>query len=59
MDAIREEHWRYVAEEGDDKNNIHALSLEVYVKDKEELIKIEFLVSVPHPKGGGGLFGTV
>ena len=25
MDAIREEHWRYVAEEGGDKENMHAL----------------------------------
>ena len=32
LDAIREEHWRYVAEEIDDNKNIHALRLEVYVK---------------------------
>ena len=31
LDAIREDHWRDVAEEGDDKKNIHALRLEVYV----------------------------
>ena len=42
-----------IAEEGDDKNKIHALRWEVYVKNKEELISREFLVSVPHPKGGG------
>ena len=34
LDAIREEHWRNFSEEGDDKKNIHALSWEVYVKDK-------------------------
>ena len=60
LDAIREEHWRDAYEEGDDKKKIHALRWEVYVKYKEYLIKREFLVSVPHPKrGGGGLFGLV
>ena len=34
LDAIREEHWRDVSEEGDDKKNIHSLRWEVYVKDK-------------------------
>ena len=53
LDAIREEHWRNVSEEGDDNKNIHALRWEVYVKEKEELIKREFSVSVPNPKGGG------
>ena len=53
LDEIREDHWRDIAEEGDDKNKIHALMWEVYVKENEELIKREFLVSVPHPKGGG------
>ena len=52
LDEIREEYWRVIAEEGDGKKKIHALKWEVYVKDKEELIKREFLVSVPHPKGG-------
>ena len=52
MDAIREEHRRDVVGEGDDKNKIHALRLEVYVKKKDYLIKREFSVSVPHPKGG-------
>ena len=32
---------------------IHDLIWEVLMKDKEELIKIEFLVAVPHTKGGG------
>ena len=53
LDEMMEEHWNDVAEEGDDKNNIHALRWELYVKEKEELIKIEFSVSVPHPKVGG------
>ena len=53
LDEIREEHWRGVAEECDDKKNIHALRWEVYTKEKEDLIKREFLVPVPHPKGGG------
>ena len=48
-----------VAEEGDYKKKIHALRWDVYVKEKEELIKREFSVSVPHPKGGGQLFGLV
>ena len=39
LDEIREDHWRDVAEEGDDKNKIHTLRWEVYVKYKEELIK--------------------
>ena len=39
LDAIREDHWRDVDKEGEDNNNIHALRWEVYVKDKEELIK--------------------
>ena len=32
LDAIMEEHWRDIAEEGENKNNIHALMWEVYVK---------------------------
>ena len=33
LDVIMEEHWRDVAEEGEDKKNIHALRWEVYVKE--------------------------
>ena len=29
IDEIRDEHWRDVAEEGDDKNNIHDLRWEI------------------------------
>ena len=52
MADTREKHWKDVAEGGDNKKKIHALRWEVYVKEKEELIKREFSVSVPHPKGG-------
>ena len=54
LDEIREEHWRDVAYESDDKKNIHALKWEVYVQEKEELIK-SFFVSVTHPRGEGCL----
>ena len=52
MEDSREEHWRYVYEDGNDKKNIHALRWDVYIKEKEDLIKGEFLVSVSHPKEG-------
>ena len=52
FDEIWEDHWRDLAEESNDKNNIHALRWCVYVKEKEELITRSFSVSVPHPKGG-------
>ena len=58
MGEIREDNCMDVAEEGDDKKKIHSLRWEVYVKDKEDLIKREFLVSVTHTKGGQ-LFGLV
>ena len=51
LDAIREENWRYVAEEVYNKKKICTLRWEVYVKVKEELTKREFSVSVPHSKG--------
>ena len=35
LDEIRKEHWRDVAEEGDDKKKIHSLRWKVYVKEKE------------------------
>ena len=43
LDEIREEHWRDVAKEVNNKNNIHSLRWEVYVKEKEELINRDFL----------------
>ena len=51
MDEIRDKHQRYVAEEGGDKNNIHALIWYIYVIEKEYLIKRYFLVSFSHLKG--------
>ena len=38
FDEIREDHWRDLAEERNNKKKIHALIWCVYVKDKEELI---------------------
>ena len=52
FDEIQEDHWRDLAEENDDKKKIHALRWNVYVREKEEIIKRAFSVSVPHPKGG-------
>ena len=63
LDEIRGEHWRGASEEGHNKKKIHALRWKVYVKEKEELIKREFLVSFTHPKGGAifwkVLFNTI
>ena len=52
MDEMRDKHWRDVSEEGDYKKKIHYLRWDVYVKEKKELIKRDFLVSVSHLKGG-------
>ena len=52
----REEHRRDVYEVDEDKSKIRALRWEVYTMEREKLINIESLVSVPHPKSGGGLF---
>ena len=38
MNGIRNKHWRNVADEGDNKNNMHSLRWEIYVKEKDELI---------------------
>ena len=53
MEDMRDENWRDISEDGEDKSKIHALRQDVYTIDKEELIKRYFLVFVPHPKGGG------
>ena len=42
MEDNREEHWRYVAEDDEDKKKIHYLMWEVYTIDKEELINRYF-----------------
>ena len=52
FDKIREDHWRDLEEETNDKRKIHALRWCVYVKEKEELITRLLSVSVQHPKGG-------
>ena len=54
MENSMEEYWMGVYEYGGDKKKINALRWDVYIKDKEELIKREVLVSVAHPKGVGG-----
>ena len=59
IDEIRDEHWMDVSEEGENTKRIHGLGWGVYVKEKEELMKREFLMSVPHTKGGEQLFGIV
>ena len=51
MEDTMNEHWRDVAEDRKYKSNIYSLRWNVYTQDIEELIKIYFLVSVPHPKG--------
>ena len=38
MNEIRNKHWRDVADEGDNNNNMHSLRWEIYVKEKDELI---------------------
>ena len=52
LNEIREEHWSDVDEEGIDKKMIRCLRWEVYIKENEQLVKRDFLVSVPHPKWG-------
>ena len=42
MEDIREEHWRDVDDDGEDKKNINDLRWDVYIKYKEHLIKREF-----------------
>ena len=42
MDAIRYDHWKDVAEEGDDKKKMHALRWEMYVKYRDNLINRDF-----------------
>ena len=34
LDAIRDKHWRDVAEEVDDKKKMHSLRWDIYVKEK-------------------------
>ena len=52
MDDTSGNHWSDVSEYGDDKNKIHSLRWDVQVKEKENFINREFLVSIPNLKGG-------
>ena len=53
MEENRQEHWIYVDDNCKDKSNINSLRWDIYTREKEDLIKRDFLVSVTHPKGGG------
>ena len=39
MDETREDHWRYIYEDGENNKRIHTLRWEVYIKHNEDLIK--------------------
>ena len=52
MEDSMEDHWRDVSDDGQEKMKIHGLRWQVYTKYKDDLIKIDLLVFVPHPKGG-------
>ena len=49
IEDSKEEHWRDVPENGEDRKNMF---WEIYTREKKEFINIDFLVSVRHPKGG-------
>ena len=51
MEDSRKENQRDVTEDGEYNKKIHALRLEVYTIEKEDLIKRQFLVFIMHPKG--------
>ena len=59
MSDSREEHFRGVAEDGEDNSKIHSLRWDVYTKEKVQLINIQFLVSVPHTEGGNIVLTSV
>ena len=45
----RGKHCRYVAEENaEDRSKFHDLRCEVYMEDKQDLIKIKFLLAIAH-----------
>ena len=52
MEVSMQDHWRGVAEDGQDNSKIHALRWDLYTREKQDLIKRQFLVSVLHPKWG-------
>ena len=58
MEYSREEHWRIVDEDGEDKSNAHTLRWDVYTIEEEDLIKICFWCPFRIQKGKT-LFGLV
>ena len=52
MDYSREYHCRDVADDGEYKKNIHALTQDFYKIEKEDFIRRQFYVSVTYLKGG-------
>ena len=59
IDEIWNEHWRDVAEESENNKKVQTLRWEIYVKYKEDSIRRDFLVYVPHPKGGNIIWNCV
>ena len=57
MEDSREQHWGDVSEDGEDNSKINDLRWYFYARQKEELVNIYILVSVPHTKEGN-IFGT-
>ena len=53
MEDNRCYNWSYVADYDQYKSKIHSLRWDFFTREKEELIKRDFLVSVLHPKGEG------
>ena len=51
MTYSRENTYRYVSEDDEDRSRIHYLMWNVYMKEKDESTKRYFLVTVPHLKG--------
>ena len=59
MKDIREDHWRDVAEDFKDNSKINSLRWDFYTKENQNLVNREFLVAVPHPKGGDIVWNCV
>ena len=54
-----EEHWSGVDDNGEYKSKFNSLRWYINTKEKEYLIKREFLVTFLHPKGGGTVWTCV
>ena len=51
----RKNQWKgVIVEKNKDRQKVHALGWDLYIKYKECLTKRKFSVAVPYPKGGGG-----